>query len=56
MPFAARHRHDPVPTIEPLPGLVVRRLGFVRAGRGSMACAPEGCRCDYQVPKSGCAA
>lgn len=28
----------------------------VRAGRGSMACAPGSCRCDYQVPKSGCAA
>jgi GNAT superfamily N-acetyltransferase len=28
----------------------------VRAGRGSMSCAPERCRCDYQVPKSGCAA
>jgi hypothetical protein len=28
----------------------------VRAGRGSMSCAPARCRCDYQVPKSGCAA
>jgi GNAT superfamily N-acetyltransferase len=28
----------------------------VRAGRGSMSCAPSQCRCDYQVPKSGCAA
>jgi len=28
----------------------------VRAGRGSMSCAPDACRCDYQVPKSGCAA
>ena len=28
----------------------------VRAGRGSMACAPGRCRCDYQVPKSGRAA
>lgn len=28
----------------------------VRAGRGAMACAPERCRCDYQVPASGCAA
>jgi hypothetical protein len=28
----------------------------VRAGRGSMTCAPGSCRCDYQVPKSGCAA
>jgi GNAT superfamily N-acetyltransferase len=28
----------------------------VRAGRGSMSCAPERCQCDYQVPKSGCAA
>jgi GNAT superfamily N-acetyltransferase len=28
----------------------------VRAGRGSMACAPGRCQCDYQVPKSGCAA
>ena len=28
----------------------------VRAGRGSMSCAPGRCRCDYQVPKSGCAA
>jgi ribosomal protein S18 acetylase RimI-like enzyme len=28
----------------------------VRAGRGSMSCAPERCACDYQVPKSGCAA
>lgn len=28
----------------------------VRAGRGSMSCAPGSCRCDYQVPKSGCAA
>ena len=28
----------------------------VRAGRGSMSCAPGECRCDYQRPKSGCAA
>ncbi|AHG93461.1 GCN5-related N-acetyltransferase (plasmid) [Gemmatirosa kalamazoonensis] len=28
----------------------------VRAGRGAMSCAPGSCRCDYQVPKSGCAA
>jgi GNAT superfamily N-acetyltransferase len=28
----------------------------VRAGRGSMSCAPTQCRCDYQVAKSGCAA
>jgi GNAT superfamily N-acetyltransferase len=28
----------------------------VRAGRGSMSCAPNACRCDYQVAKSGCAA
>jgi GNAT superfamily N-acetyltransferase len=28
----------------------------VRAGRGSMSCAPGHCSCDYQVPKSGCAA
>ena len=28
----------------------------VRAGRGSMSCAPARCPCDYQVPKSGCAA
>ena len=28
----------------------------VRAGRGAMACAPGRCRCDYQLPKSGCAA
>ncbi|HEX4935007.1 MAG TPA: hypothetical protein VFV33_17595, partial [Gemmatimonadaceae bacterium] len=28
----------------------------VRAGRGAMACAAGACRCDYQVPKSGCAA
>lgn len=28
----------------------------VRAGRGSMSCAPGHCRCDYQVAKSGCAA
>ncbi len=28
----------------------------VRAGRGSMACAPGRCRCDYQQPTSGCAA
>ena len=28
----------------------------VRAGRGSMSCAPDRCRCDYQVPRSGCAA
>ena len=25
MPFAARHRSDPAPQLEPLPGLVVRR-------------------------------
>ena len=28
----------------------------VRAGRGAMACAEGACRCDYQVPASGCAA
>ena len=28
----------------------------VRAGRGVMHCAPGQCRCDYQVPMSGCAA
>jgi GNAT superfamily N-acetyltransferase len=28
----------------------------VRAGRGSMSCAPGHCRCDYQRPVSGCAA
>ena len=28
----------------------------VRAGRPGMRCAPGSCRCDYQVPKSGCAA
>jgi len=28
----------------------------VRAGRGSLSCAPRRCECDYQVPKSGCAA
>lgn len=28
----------------------------VRAGRGGMSCAPGSCQCDYQVPKSGCAA
>ncbi len=28
----------------------------VRAERGSMSCAPDRCRCDYQVPTSGCAA
>lgn len=28
----------------------------VRAGRGAMACAEGSCRCDYQVPRSGCAA
>jgi GNAT superfamily N-acetyltransferase len=28
----------------------------VRAGRGSMSCAPDRCQCDYQVAKSGCAA
>jgi GNAT superfamily N-acetyltransferase len=27
----------------------------VRAGRGVMYCAPGKCRCDYQVPTSGCA-
>ena len=27
----------------------------VRAGRGTMYCAPGECRCDYQVPASGCA-
>jgi GNAT superfamily N-acetyltransferase len=27
MPFAARHRDDPTPQLEPLPGLVVRREG-----------------------------
>jgi ribosomal protein S18 acetylase RimI-like enzyme len=28
----------------------------VRAGRPGMGCAPATCRCDYQVPASGCAA
>lgn len=28
----------------------------VRAGRTAMSCAPDACRCDYQVPASGCAA
>ena len=28
----------------------------VRAGRGGMSCAPARCRCDYQIPTSGCAA
>ena len=28
----------------------------VRAGRGPMSCAEGQCRCDYQIPKSGCAA
>ena len=28
----------------------------VRAGRGAMACGEGACRCDYQVPASGCAA
>lgn len=28
----------------------------VRAGRDSMSCGPTQCQCDYQVPKSGCAA
>lgn len=28
----------------------------VRAGRGDMACAAGQCRCDYQQPRSGCAA
>ena len=28
----------------------------VRAGRGAMSCAPAHCRCDYQLPESGCAA
>lgn len=28
----------------------------VRAGRPPMSCAPDSCRCDYQEPKSGCAA
>lgn len=27
----------------------------VRAGRGTMYCPPGSCRCDYQVPVSGCA-
>ncbi len=27
----------------------------VRAGRDAMSCASGACRCDYQVPKSGCA-
>ncbi len=27
-----------------------------RAGRGSMSCPPGECRCDYQLPASGCAA
>jgi len=28
----------------------------VRAGRGVMYCASGACRCDYQIPSSGCAA
>jgi GNAT superfamily N-acetyltransferase len=28
----------------------------VRAGRPPMSCAPDSCRCDYQVPASGCSA
>jgi ribosomal protein S18 acetylase RimI-like enzyme len=28
----------------------------VRAGRGAMSCAAGSCRCDYQQPRSGCAA
>jgi len=28
----------------------------VRAGRGAMACADGRCHCDYQEPRSGCAA
>lgn len=28
----------------------------VQAGRSGMSCAAGACRCDYQVPKSGCAA
>lgn len=28
----------------------------VRAGRSGMSCTPDRCACDYQVPKSGCAA
>jgi GNAT superfamily N-acetyltransferase len=28
----------------------------VRAGRGAMSCAAGACACDYQEPKSGCAA
>jgi len=28
----------------------------VRAGRGAMSCAAGQCKCDYQQPKSGCAA
>ena len=28
----------------------------VRAGRSGMSCSPDSCRCDYQQPKSGCAA
>lgn len=28
----------------------------VRAGRVSMSCPPASCQCDYQRPKSGCAA
>jgi ribosomal protein S18 acetylase RimI-like enzyme len=28
----------------------------VRAGRGAMSCASGSCRCDYQQPRSGCAA
>jgi len=28
----------------------------VKAGRGAMSCAAGQCRCDYQQPKSGCAA
>ncbi len=32
------------------------RAGRATAGRGAVSCAPASCRCDYQVPESGCAA
>ena len=57
------------PTSSSNAGIVSRVLGIretsealtpcwrcVRAGRGAMACVEGQCRCDYQEPKSGCAA
>jgi len=40
MPFAARHR-DPVPSIEPLPGLVVRRVEDIEFMAALQGRAPE---------------